>query len=214
MAFTGYNIQEHTVRKILPARPFDPPLEQDCLFYTSEDSKDGLVVLLPRLAERTEAAVPYYHPKVAGLAFRYIGQPDQAVLQLDLLPLEQPDPQKADSGQVYYPISSRVYRTALQLLGMLHKHGLGLSDPVQYTKRVHHDTIVPREEYQDLYMKLKQKYLWIVDAWKENTDPMKHVFEDVGIATFLICLWKELYQADGGKPPGGFVDVGCGNGLL
>jgi tRNASer (uridine44-2'-O)-methyltransferase len=97
---------------------------------------------------------------------------------------------------------------------MLHKHGSGLVAPVQYAKRVHHDTIVPKEEYQDLYQQLKQKYAWIVEQWKENTDPVKHVFEDVGIATFLICLWRDLYKGNGGKPPGGFVDVGCGNGLL
>jgi len=65
---------------------------------------------------------------------------------------------------------------------------------------------------------------------------LKHVFEDIGIATFLMLLWKDMYKlsteaADeprqtGGesnpnppwatwpRPPKGFVDLGCGNGLL
>lgn len=78
----------------------------------------------------------------------------------------------------------------------------------------------------------------------EVTDPSKHVFEDLGIAAFCLELWREMYQvpdtakeaqAVGGadmdalvsgvesvdvngqesKPlfPG-FVDIGCGNGLL
>jgi tRNASer (uridine44-2'-O)-methyltransferase len=37
------------------------------------------------------------------------------------------------------------------------------------------------------------------------------VFEDLGIAAFLIELWAEMYK-DTTFP--GFVDIGCGNGLL
>lgn len=170
--------------------------------------------MLPRLPERLDRSIPYYHPKVAGLAFRYIGKPDEAVLQLDFLPLEAPNLRQVVSDQPYYAASSRVFRTALQLLAMLHKHGVGMAAPIQYEKRVHHDTIVPREDYQDLYLQLKKKYTWVVDRWRESTDPVKHVFEDIGIATFLICLWRDLYKANDGKPPGGFADVGCGNGLL
>ncbi|CAD0047983.1 unnamed protein product [Aureobasidium pullulans] len=58
------------------------------------------------------------------------------------------------------------------------------------------------------------------------TDPAKHVFEDLGIASFLIELWKDMYDCSAildiqqpagnvDKPPfPGFVDIGCGNGLL
>lgn len=172
------------------------------------------MILLPRLSERVDAAIPYYHPKVAGLAFRYIGKPDMALIQLDVLPLEAPNLQQIEPNTPYYSSSSRIHRTALQLLAMLHKHGMGLAASVKYEKRVHHDSIVPRTDYQDLYRRLKKKYTWIVDEWKEGTDPVKHVFEDVGIATFLICLWKDLYREHDGRPPSGFVDIGCGNGLL
>jgi len=41
---------------------------------------------------------------------------------------------------------------------------------------------------------------------------MKHVFEDILIATFLVCLWEGMYPGKAGWV--GFVDVGCGNGVL
>ncbi|CAH8517755.1 unnamed protein product [Heterobilharzia americana] len=42
--------------------------------------------------------------------------------------------------------------------------------------------------------------------WSEKTDPLKFVYEDIGIACYLICLWKNERV--------NFVDLGCGNGLL
>lgn len=50
-----------------------------------------------------------------------------------------------------------------------------------------------------------------MQQWVEETDPQKHVFEDIGIACFLICMWNSSPPASA-KPT--FVDVGCGNGLL
>jgi tRNASer (uridine44-2'-O)-methyltransferase len=57
--------------------------------------------------------------------------------------------------------------------------------------------------------------LLLLQIWPENTDPLKFVYEDVAIATYLLLLWEEerlqrgtpdVYQT--------FVDLGCGNGLL
>jgi tRNASer (uridine44-2'-O)-methyltransferase len=60
--------------------------------------------------------------------------------------------------------------------------------------------------------KLKAKYAkTLIETWKESTDPIKHVFEDLGIAAFLIELWTDMFRAS--EFPG-FVDIGCGNGLL
>jgi 16S rRNA G1207 methylase RsmC len=50
-----------------------------------------------------------------------------------------------------------------------------------------------------------------VDDWIEATDPQKHVFEDIGIATFLIALWKQDELTDIEYK---FLDLGCGNGYL
>jgi tRNASer (uridine44-2'-O)-methyltransferase len=184
-------------RKILPRRPFDATLEQDCSFFKStaspsDSEHDALIVLVPLLSSRTEDAVPFYHPKVAGIAFRYIHSLDHSLLQIDFVPLEAIPPDTAfDSAKAYYPEDSRTYRTALNLLTMLNKHGKGRNKAQAYQKRVYHDTIVPREEFQDLYLVLKEKYAWIMNDWKENTDPVKHVFE-VGLKaprlSFVACL--------------------------
>ena len=29
-----------------------------------------------------------------------------------------------------------------------------------------------------------------VESWQESTDPQKFVFEDVGIAAFLVAMWE------------------------
>jgi len=66
---------------------------------------------------------------------------------------------------------------------------------------------------QNTYARLKAKYARaLIAAWVEATDPTKHVFEDLGIAAFLIELWAEMYPGQLDFP--GFVDIGCGNGLL
>lgn len=79
---------------------------------------------------------------------------------------EAPDP--AD-------LNSRLYRTCLALLETLHRYCWGAQ--TNYKKRVHHDCLVSREEYQDIYLILREKYKHLVDQWQEATDPLKHVFE-------------------------------------
>ncbi|XP_077291431.1 putative tRNA (uracil-O(2)-)-methyltransferase isoform X2 [Arctopsyche grandis] len=75
--------------------------------------------------------------------------------------------------------------------------------------------LVSREEYNDLYQKLKIKYgVEIVKVWPESTDPSKFVFEDVAIATYLLLLWKDERLKSGNTNMQSFIDLGCGNGLL
>ena len=50
--------------------------------------------------------------------------------------------------------------------------------------------------------------------WPENTDPLKFVYEDVAIATYLIVLWERERAEKGLDGLQSFVDLGCGNGLL
>jgi len=79
-----------------------------------------------------------------------------------------------------------------------------------YKKRVHHDTLVNKSEYQDLYISLKNKHAKnLIRDWAETTDPLKHVFEDISLAAFLILLWSQRLG-----PKTKFVDIGCGNGVL
>ncbi|KAL1661446.1 hypothetical protein GGF50DRAFT_129483 [Schizophyllum commune] len=216
-------------RKLLPRRPGrDGALEQYCTFYRSPtEPAPSVLVLTPLVPDG--GSLPYYHPAVRHLAFRYMAPSDDdasphprppSTLRLELVPLPS-TPTDA---------SSRLFRTALALLETAHRYAWGAL--TQYKKRVHHDCLVPREPYQDLYLVMRERHRHLVDEWQESTDPLKHVFEDIGIATYLMLLWKYTYAPsespappadeplDQGpwkewpRPPGGFVDLGCGNGLL
>ncbi|KDN44390.1 DUF1613-domain-containing protein [Tilletiaria anomala UBC 951] len=189
----------------------DPPLE------------DGLVIYTPLVDSQEtdpEAQIPFYHPKVKALAYHYIADHKRAdAAKYGTLRLEvQLFPQTSatlssplDSPAL--PLDHRLMRTAKSLLETQHKHSFGSAN--SYQKRVHHDVVVPRDAFQDTYVRLKVKYAFeLTQGWQERTDPQKHVFEDLGIAAFLIELWRDTYEQHGGVPPGGFVDIGCGNGLL
>ncbi|OCH95784.1 DUF1613-domain-containing protein [Obba rivulosa] len=210
-------------RRLLPRRPGrDAGLVQHCTLYgrppsADDDSIISTLVLTP-IVEKG-GSLPYYHPTVSHLAFRYISG-DIPVLRIEVIPLP---------GTPTDP-NSRLYRTCLALLETLHRYGWGAL--TSYKKRVIHDAVISREAYQDLYLVMRERHKHLVDTWQEVTDPLKHVFEDIGIATFLMLLWKEMYSPDTQsgdrelqeeqqepwrgwpRPPGGFLDLGCGNGLL
>ncbi|KAJ7784107.1 hypothetical protein B0H16DRAFT_1356096, partial [Mycena metata] len=201
-------------RRLLPRRPGrDEPLEQHCTLYGSESDPNTLI-LTPIIPQG--GSLPYYHPAVSHLGFRYIDATTPPTLRLEVVPL---------AADAEIDPDSRLYRTGLSLLDALHRYGWGAL--TNYKKRVHHDCVVPREIYQDLYLVMRERFKGLVDTWVESTDPLKHVFEDIGIATFLILLWKDTYHPPPtsdvppdepwlgwGRPPGGFLDFGCGNGLL
>lgn len=214
----GLQFARNIYRKLLPRRPGrDPPVNQNCTFYSNSHAITCLV-LSPRLDPDT--VLPWYHPAVYHLAFRYI-EDDQPTVRIEVVTRpDAPDP---------LDVNARLYRTCLALLETVHRYGKGIS--TNYRKRVHHDCLVSREEYQDLYLVMRERYKHLVNTWHENTDPLKHVFEDIGIATYLMLLWKqnkfaaslnqtliesEKHENRGGwsQPPGGFLDLGCGNGLL
>lgn len=178
-----YTCTRRLRRKILPRRPFDSAMDQDCFFLNAKKGGDagakGMLLLIPLLSERNEDSIPFYHPKVAGIAFRYFpsSSADSAGgdIVLDYLPFETCRDTVNDIP--YWPEDSRTYRTALALLATLVKVGKGFLPEHKYAKRVHHDSIVPREDFQDLYLALKDRHSHIFDKWVENTDPKKHVFE-------------------------------------
>ncbi|RMY18965.1 hypothetical protein D0866_13000 [Hortaea werneckii] len=232
----GYEVIRTIVREMIPRNPqLDRPLSM------REDEQINVVLYVPHVD--TIADMPFYHPAVSQLAFIYTWR---FVL-----------PQANDLAQGSVAIAYRLFdgqdmnkkleRTALRLGETIHKHGQG--QLAGYEKRVHLDQIIPQKRYQDTYTRLKAKYgRQLSEKWVEVTDPGKHVFEDIGIAAFLIELWKDMYsdlpkddeheskvaeesatdpsdtvsaeeRQDGEgrneKPPfPGFVDIGCGNGLL
>ena len=240
----GYEVIRTMVREMIPRNPqLDRPLVQTCHFLqsTREDEQINVVLYVPHVD--TIADMPFYHPAVSQLAFiytwRYVSQQANDLAQGSIAIAY-----RLFDGQ---DMNKKLERTALRLGETIHKHGQG--QLAGYEKRVHLDQIIPQKRYQDTYTRLKAKYgRQLSEKWVEVTDPGKHVFEDIGIAAFLIELWKEMYSdlpkddAHGSKatedpatglsdtvsaeerqdvedrnekPPfPGFVDIGCGNGIL
>ncbi|BEI80956.1 hypothetical protein CcaverHIS002_0201160 [Cutaneotrichosporon cavernicola] len=140
--------------------------------------------------------------------------------------LEDDTPEGREEARV--AAERRLQRTCLHLLEKLHKHGHGTAHG--YVKRVHHDVVVSREPFQDLYQALKERHKQldsrVPQPWSTKVEDVKrHVWKDIAIAAFLMLLWRDIYPPrEGsevgmewdkwGRPPGGFVDLGCGNGLL
>ncbi len=219
----SFEFKRTIVRRMIPRNPqLDKPIAQTCLLLQSSNSdlQRSLVIYIPHAASIDE--VPWYHPRVQSLAYMHCWNPiassekSQGTISLHyrLYPSED------------LPLSPRLLRTGQHLLTTVYKHGQGRL--TGYTKRVHHDQMVSQQRVQNTYTYLKQRHAQrLCDRWVEKTEPSKHVFEDLGIAAFLIELWKDMYgvgneevSEDGygsmkkrGAFPG-FVDIGCGNGVL
>ncbi|KAF2227280.1 hypothetical protein BDZ85DRAFT_254037 [Elsinoe ampelina] len=177
-------------------------------FYQGE-SKTSLVFYLPHIS--SPQLMPFYHPKVQGLCFihtcTYASQPHSAPddpstnghLSISILPFPS------------LPLTSLqpLPRIVHNLLTTISKHSHGAQNG--YQKRVNHDVVVPQRRFQDTYARLKEKYArGLCEGWQEVTDPGKHVFEDVGIAAFLVELWGDMYDLGGGGD--GVVKVGAHGG--
>ena len=141
------------------------------------------------------------------------------------------------------PLPDRVLRTAHHLLAAVYKHGqgrlTGYEKRVHHDRIISQQRV--QNTYAELKLRYAKRYC---ENWVEATEPSKHVFEDLSIAAFLIELWKDMYQppikrkgSSSPSPPKkspqspsfsrltsstssglpqfpGFVDIGCGNGLL
>lgn len=198
----GFDLRTVIVRTMIPRNVIvDKPLDQTCLFHEQvleSGEVRSLVTYLPHISDPIDT--PFYHPAVRGIGFL----------------LKYNTETKDGDVSIHYsffneePRSAKLERTAQHLLAVLHKHGQGSA--AGYVKRVNHDVVLPQATVQNTYARLKQKYARaLINGWVETTDPGKHVFEDLNIAAFLIELWADTYK-DNTFP--GFVDIGCGNGLL
>ncbi|MCJ1232563.1 tRNA(Ser) Um(44) 2'-O-methyltransferase [Varicellaria rhodocarpa] len=239
-AVLGFRLKRTFIRQMIPRNPqLDRPVAQTCHVLNSINGsgpEQSLVVYVPHVTQLEE--LPWYHPGVQSLAYLHTWQ--ERLTTPDLKP---------DSGEslasdrnnirqgtlsVHYrlfssqtlPLPSRVLRTAHHLLATVYKHGQGSLNG--YTKKGHHDQLISQQRVQDTYTELKRKHAKrLCDDWVEQTEPSKHVFEDLGIAAFLLELWKNMYtipdaartfgneESTSNLPPfPGFVDIGCGNGVL
>jgi tRNASer (uridine44-2'-O)-methyltransferase len=153
-------------RKLLPRRPGrDQGMEQFCTLYEpSTDLADPPTILILTPIITPGSSLPYYHPTVSHLAFRYISStPPSLRIEAVRLPDTPTD------------LNSKLYRTSLSLLGTIHRYGWGAM--TNYKKRVIHDRLVPRDVYQDLYLIMRERHKHLIDLWQESTDPLKHVYE-------------------------------------
>jgi tRNASer (uridine44-2'-O)-methyltransferase len=196
--------QRTLIRTLVPRNERrDAPINQTCTFHSSaldDGTSRSLVVYLPHVQSSED--IPFYHPKVRGIAHLHEWNPSTNAgnISIHFLPFLSEDLEE-----------KKTQRTAYHLLGVLHKHGQG--SVTGYVKKFHHDLLVPRPRFQNKYAELKRKYAAnLCQSWQEQTDPTKHVFEDLGIAAFLMELWADMYKGNDEFP--GFVDIGCGNGLL
>lgn len=222
---TGFKVERTIIRLMIPRNPtLDKPIAQTCQILRSmraDDVEQTLVAYTPHTSSVDE--LPWYHPRVNSLVYMHTWPP---------LPSSPPEMRNGNDGSnnrgsiiLYYrlfpseplPLSQRLLRTGHHLLSTLYRHGQGRL--AGYTKRVYHDQLISQQRVQNTYTELKHNHAKrLCDNWVENTEPSKHVFEDLGIAAFLMELWKDMYgevevEADKAGFPG-FVDIGCGNGVL
>jgi len=253
-SFDSYAKRRVVVRNLVPRNPsLDKELVQTVWFLgkkqlvcatgehwdqsTTIEEEKNLVIYVPHAADSD--SIPYYHPKVHSIALLHTFDPNSHTASLSIhyrlfspTMSPSPAPSLSESFLTHPPLTKRLQRTALNLLRIIHKHAHG--QQAGYKKRVHHDLLVDQVTFQDTYVRLKQKYAKsLMETWAEVTDPKKHVFEDIGIAAFLIEIWRGMYgnkkRRDSPKLCGlmrphksdnklsefpGFVDIGCGNGVL
>ncbi|MCJ1335792.1 tRNA(Ser) Um(44) 2'-O-methyltransferase [Bachmanniomyces sp. S44760] len=225
----GFELDRTLVRLMIPRNPqLDKPIAQTCQFFSStatSEPRRHLVVYVPHAS--SAEALPWYHPSVKSLIYLHSWEPDLVA---------SPSDAQRHSGSIslhfklfdsqQFPLPPKLLRTAHHLLSTLYRHGQGALRG--YTKHAHHDQLISQQRVQDRYTELKGKFARkLCDHWVEQTEPSKHVFEDLGIAAFLIELWTDMYRHPKSKEPAssatgssqlppfpGFVDIGCGNGVL
>lgn len=245
---SGFELTRTVVRKFIPRNPqLDRSLEQTCHFYSAnskyvpEESSEVekgqgdsrlerlLVIYIPHVSSKDD--LPWYHPLLRSLAFLYdfkrdytASKSDEPVglgtLSLHFLPFY-------DSEE---PIPTRLERTLQALLSTQIRlakatRSSGATEGGNYNPAK--DNVLPQHRIQNTYSRLKIKYgSDLCRNWVEETEPSKHVFEDLAITAFLMELWRSMYGVapEAEKDPNitgeekndfpGFVDVACGNGVL
>ncbi|KAL4870403.1 hypothetical protein BDV12DRAFT_207708 [Aspergillus spectabilis] len=246
----GFELTRTVVRRLIPRnRQLDQTLDQTCHFYgASSTASEGrfLVVHTPHVSSKED--LPYYHPRLRSLALLYEVTPNALSLAKPKPSTTDPEPErKTGPGTMSIhilpytdePIQPRLERTLTKLLDVQIRITRGRINETQSTIKASpyapiKDNLIPRSRVQDTYSRLKIKYAADLSArWVEDTEPSKHVFEDLGVAAFLVELWRDMYgflpvdeRTETDDPPTddkgiststkfpGFVDIACGNGVL
>ncbi|KAJ2499544.1 tRNA(Ser) Um(44) 2'-O-methyltransferase [Coemansia sp. RSA 1972] len=195
-------VNSHIRRTLIPKRKGkDCHLEEDVVVSKLDSST--YIQFIPRFTNPSD--IPFYYPQVATYGFGYIRTDDSCtVCTLVILVREL---------TIGSAVATKKQRSVWQdLVKRLYKWTV--TERFGYQKHSEHDVIIGYEQYTAKYQQLKAKYAqrW-VDGWPEQTDPKKFVYEDIAIASWLICLWEQdTFTQDNRQPT--FVDLGCGNGFL
>ncbi|PLB38993.1 tRNA (uracil) methyltransferase [Aspergillus candidus] len=234
----GFKLTRTVVRNLIPRNPkIDRPLAQTCHFYEATNRTETstttrfLIIYIPHLTKKEE--VPFYHPLLRALATLYDFTDTTSPAGP---PSDQPTRKGTGTLSLHFllfpnePIPTRLERTLHALLSTQIRlaRGTRLADkPPGATSGNTNpikDNVIPQHLVQNTYLRIKLKYApALCRDWVEDTEPSKHVFEDLAIAAFLIELWRSMYGAvpgderdstQSGDVFPGFVDVACGNGLL
>lgn len=202
----GFTLERTIARTFIPRNTNrDRPLDQTCRFYTSQDGH--LVTYESHVS--SELDIPYYHPVLRAWAVLY--NTTDGVMSLHFAPF---------SSGVQHSMPTRLHRTLLNLLDTTVKvtrQSSKTPHPTGTNPKPFKDNLVSQRHVQSTHSRLKLKYAKpLMQNWVEQTEPSKHVFEDIAIAAFLIELWKIMYSPspDKGNHFPGFVDIACGNGVL
>ncbi|KAJ1728684.1 tRNA(Ser) Um(44) 2'-O-methyltransferase [Coemansia biformis] len=189
-------------RLLIPKRKSkDSVLEEDVVL--SRLGAGVYAQFIPRCSG--PAQLPFYYPRVTRYALGFVDDEGggHGTHRLEILVQELAAGAAAETPKqqaIWRDLTKRLYKWTV-------------TERYGYQKRVLHDIVVAREPYLEKYHELKAKYAarW-VEGWPEQTDPQKFVFEDIAIASWLICLWEQGGSRAMPKPT--FADLGCGNGFL
>ena len=189
-------------RKLIPKQQKrDPVMWQVSTIEWKVEEREISVKHMSYDSTFTELALPeclpYFYPKVLYYELRYQYQLQTLYLNFEYFPNVHLDDKRND--YVWNKVLDHIVKICVGKMN-------------GYQKKFLHDVAVNKISYQNKYLELKEKYCHWVNDWTEGTDPSKHVFEDISIATWLILLWNSDYQPIGREFR--FVDVGCGNGFL
>ncbi|KAF3905179.1 hypothetical protein AA313_de0205688 [Arthrobotrys entomopaga] len=241
--FLGFQISRRLIVKNIPRNPKkDFAVEESIWVFerVADDSHETLlIVVVPHISSAT-TEWPFYLPDTRAIAIEvsksilFIYRLIQTTNSPSLGPNKEHRINSVDRQE-----EDRTQRMLKKLLEVLKKR---LRSP-DYVKRVHHDTIVPREKYQNVYQKLKAKHadklcqLFASNGYEgKGCREVDKIFEELGIASFCICVWEEIYgplvtkerertglnkdEREANSSPKvdppfvGFVDLGCGSGVL
>ncbi|KAL1486612.1 hypothetical protein MTO96_031316, partial [Rhipicephalus appendiculatus] len=178
---------------------------------------DGLDSVLEQLTDRPEC--PW---KDASEIVGYVLERELLPKQIDLSPSITYRLRLSDDSRIHLEFFKFKCEDEVSGASWLKEHVLpkvtkwACSEPMTKGKQLVVPSLsqVPIEKYNTMYFNLKKKYgKHLCKIWPETTDPLKYVYEDIAIASYLLAVWDEEKQNGRDEAPT-FIDVGCGNGLL